>query len=123
MFEITYVLRKNYTTRLILWFNLHFNLKTICFFLLLIISESIDVAETSCSVLPAIGGAAACATAQTVKLNSDDEDSDDEKKENDQNEENGECPAVDKDGNVILHDNGNTATFRKGAKVTRNNVS
>lgn len=60
-----------------------------------------------------------------MKLNSDDDtdDSDDEKKENDKNEENGECPALDKDGNVILHDNGNTATIRKGAKVTRNNVS
>lgn len=93
------------------------------FFLIIFInSESVDLAETSSSVLPAIGGAAACATVPKVKLNSDDEDSDDEKKENDQNDENGECPALDKDGNVILHD-GNTATFRKGAKVSRNNVS
>lgn len=66
-----------------------------------------------------MGSAAACATAQKINLDSDDEDTDDEKKD----EENGECPALDKDGNVILHKNGDTATFRKGAKVTRNNVS
>lgn len=70
-------------------------------------------------MLPAIGSAAACATAQKVNLDSDNEETDDEKK----GEENGECPALDKDGNVILHQNGKTATFRKGAKGTKNNVS
>lgn len=71
-------------------------------------------------MIPAIGSAAACAVAEKVKLDSDDENEDDEKKKND---DNGECPAVDKDGHVILYDNGNKAAFRKGLMGSKNLVS